>query len=74
LRKGLFRGNPLVLSTAFLAEKKGRSSYQQSITVLRAISDGLSKSEIKTGEGLSRHSYRYVINRLINAGLCRVQG
>ena len=53
---------------------KGRSSYQQSVNVLRAIGDGLTPSEIKSREGLSRYSYRYVINRLINAGLVEDRG
>lgn len=57
LRTGLLLDNHLILSTAFLAEMKDRSSYQQSINVLKAISDGLGESEIKSGEGLSRYSY-----------------
>lgn len=53
---------------------KDRSSYQQSINVLKAISDGLGESEIKSGEGISRYSYQYVVNRLINAGLVEYKG
>lgn len=53
---------------------KGRSSYQQSINVLRAIGDGLTPSEIKSREGLSRYSYQFVVNRLINTELVDYQG
>lgn len=74
LRTGLLLDNHLILSTAFLAEMKDRSSYQQSINVLKAISDGLGESEIKSGEGISRYSYQYVVNRLINAGLVEYKG
>ncbi len=53
---------------------KGRSSYRQSISVLRAIGDGLTPSEIKLREGLSRYSYQFVVNRLINTELVYYQG
>ena len=53
---------------------KGRSSYQLSINVLRAIGDGLTPSEIKSREGLSRYSYRFVVNRLIKAELIEDRG
>ncbi len=53
---------------------KGRSSYQLSVKVLRAVGDGLTPGEIKSREGLSRYSYRYVLNRLINAGLVEDRG
>ena len=53
---------------------KGRSSYQQSINVLRAIDEGLTPSEIKSREGLSRYSFQFVVNRLINTRLIEYQG
>ena len=53
---------------------KGRSSYQQSVNVLRAIRNGLTPSEIKSREGLSRYSYQFIVNRLINFGLVDYQG
>lgn len=74
MRKGLLRDNHLIFSTAFLAEVKGSSSYQRSIKVRRAIGDVLTPSEIKSREGLSRYSYRYVVNRLINSRLVEEQG
>ena len=53
---------------------KGRSSCRQSISVLRAIGDGLTPSEIKLREGLSRYSHQFVVNRLINTELVDYQG
>ena len=43
-----------------------RSSYQQTIKVLRAISEGMSPSDIKSRIQLSRYSYEYIVNRLLS--------
>ena len=43
-----------------------RSSYQQTIKVLRAISKGMSPSDIKSRILLSRYSYEYIVNRLLS--------
>jgi len=53
---------------------KGRSSYQVSINVLRAIGEGLTSSEIKSREGFSRYTYQFVINRLIKSNLVEDHG
>lgn len=42
-----------------------RLSYQRTIKVLRALSEGMSANEIKSRLQLSRYSYEYVINRLV---------
>ena len=41
-----------------------RSSYQQTLQVLKEIANGLDPSEIKSKLFLSRYSYNYTINRL----------
>lgn len=43
-----------------------RSSYQQTLKVLRAISEGMSPSDIKSRILLSRYSYEYIVNRLLS--------
>jgi len=43
-----------------------RSSYQQTIKVLRAISEGMSPSDIKSRIQLSRYSYEHIVNRLLS--------
>ena len=53
---------------------KGRSSYQVSINVLRAIGEGLTSREIKSREGFSRYTYQFVINRLIKSNLVEDHG
>lgn len=42
-----------------------RSSYNQTLLVLKEIADGLEPSEIKSKLFLSRYSYNYTVNRLL---------
>ncbi len=42
-----------------------RSSYAQTIKVLKEIAAGLNPNEIKSKLYLSRYSYNYTINRLV---------
>ncbi len=51
-----------------------RSSYQQTIQVLRAISEGMDPSEIKSKIQLSRYSYEYVVNRLLANAMLEHRG
>jgi len=51
-----------------------RSSYQQTIKVLRAISEGMDPSEIKSKIKLSRYSYDYVVNRLLTNNMLEYRG
>lgn len=46
-----------------------RSSYEQTIKVLKEIAKGLQPNEIKSKLYLSRYSYNYTINRLVQNGL-----
>ena len=51
-----------------------RSSYQQTIRVLRAISEGMDPAEIKSKIKLSRYSYDYVVNRLLMNNMLEYRG
>jgi predicted transcriptional regulator len=52
----------------------GRSSYKQTIDVLLAISEGKTSNEIKSSVKLSRYSFDYILNRLVNHELVESQG
>ena len=51
-----------------------RSSYQQTIKVLRAISEGMSPGDIKSRIQLSRYSYEYIVNRLLSNAMLELIG
>lgn len=46
-----------------------RSSYAQTVKVLKEIAAGLHPTEIKSKLYLSRYSYNYTINRLVSNDL-----
>jgi hypothetical protein len=46
-----------------------RSSYSQTIKVLKEIAAGLDPREIKSKLYLSRYSYNYTVNRLVDNDL-----
>ena len=51
-----------------------RSSYAQTLNVLREIAAGLEENEIKSKLFLSRYSYNYTVSRLISNGLVEHEG
>lgn len=52
----------------------GRSSYKKTVDVLIAISEGKTANEIKSSVQLSRYSYDYIVNKLLNHQLLESQG
>ncbi len=52
----------------------GRSSYKQTVDVLIAIDEGKSPGEVKKSIQLSRYSYDYIVNRLLNYELVEDRG